>query len=157
MYVASNYQGNARYAQELEPLGDSLSDMLKHARVFTARLENIDNMKLRQDLTRKMTDISLTSIQLVQQELPTDPEDVGSYSNEELNTASNVINKEAKKNMPKMKPIEILKAMHNAPNRLEAMKIGLAAGITQEQIKILIRKAPPNTPLGEYMAPKIRA
>ena len=58
---------------KIRPLGDSFHDMLKHARVASARLETLDNIKLRQDLARKITGIT-SELQSILQLLPTNDE-----------------------------------------------------------------------------------
>ena len=51
--------------------------------------------------------------------------DVGSFSNEQLNTATNLIKKEAIKNTPRIDPLIVVRSMYNAANSRDAMKIGL--------------------------------
>ena len=133
---------------KIRPAGASLADALKHLRVFQAR---ISNSQQDQDYARKITE-AVVNIQVVQKDFPVDENDIGSYSNEEVNVVTNLIKKEQKKNITKIPLMQIVKSMYNATSTRDALNIGVQHGITQEQIKLLIIKAPSTSNLGKVIA-----
>jgi hypothetical protein len=78
---------------KIRPAGASLVDALKHLRVFQAR---IGSTTQHQDYARKITD-AVVNIQQVQKDFPLDENDVDTFSDEQINSAMSLIQKEQKK------------------------------------------------------------
>jgi hypothetical protein len=132
-----------------EPV-DSLRDAQRHLTVFHSRA--LKASATHEVLT--LTNEVIATIDKIINKLPQEPQEEKSFSDKAISSALDLINKEVKKDRPKIDLVALLKAMYNTTKTMDAVKIGLEHGITQEQIKNLIKKAPMNTPLGKLIAAK---
>jgi hypothetical protein len=130
---------------------DSLRDAQKHMIVFKSRIlkserngSNHDSDEIAVDVNRVIITIDALIDKLPQEEK--------SFPDKAVSSALDLINKEVKKNVPKIDYLGIVRDMCNASVISEAKRIGLEHNISDAQVNQVINRAPLNSNLGRAVA-----
>lgn len=120
---------------------DSLRDAQRHLSVFKSRtLKAEDN----NGIAAKINEV-IATIDVIINKLPQEEK---SFPDKAVSSALDLINKEVKKNVPKIDYLAAVRAMCNVSDVKEVYRIGREFNIQPEQIDQVIKKAPSHTPLG---------
>lgn len=128
---------------KIRPSALSLIDAQRHITVFRARISKGNNYEL-----LKRVDKVVTDLHSIISDLPQEEKELQSLSDKAISDEINLINKEVKKEIPKIDYRSAVRAMCNADSISNAKRIGLEYNIPTEQVDQVIKKAPPNTNLG---------
>jgi hypothetical protein len=127
---------------------DSLRDAQRHLSVFKSRSTKSDTNRDSREIATKINEV-IATIDYIINKLP---EEAKSFSDKLISSELDLINKEVKKNVPKIDYRAAVRAMCNVTSIAEAKKIGLQYNIPEEQVNQVINKASIDTELGKAVA-----
>jgi hypothetical protein len=142
---------------KVRPIEYSFIDVQKHLSVGRSRISKVpnspNNIKAHTNLIGKIDECMRLTQEIIKEVITLNEnnnlsQSLANVANRAITNELNLIEKEAKKNIPKIDYSSAIRAMCNVNDVKEAYKIGREHNMPQEEMDQVVKKAPIHTNLG---------